>query len=231
MTTSPLLAPLKPGSKAILFGANGSGKSTLAIGLLTWTYKAYPDSRIVIIDLKRRYFPNGKNVLFPAGLDARLVGRRIGVPTGGVLIDGEPSLLQRRKRIWVVQGLYGAIRLMRWLYDNADARTPTYLFCDETNKLMDGAIAKADYQTLLSEGREINVGGVHIHQRPRNLSRSLITEIERIYIGHLRHVDDIKYLRDSLAIDLPLSPLPMFSWVGVDTVTGETLSFRTELDR
>lgn len=228
MATS-LLQPLKPGTKAVLFGANGSGKSTLAIGLLKATYAKYPRSRVVIIDLKRRYFPNGKDVLFPSGLDARLVGRRIGVPTGGVLVNGEPTFLQRRKRIWVVQGLYGAIRMMRWLYDNADARTPTYLFCDETNKLMDGAQAKEDYQTLLSEGREINIGGIHIHQRPRNLTRSLITEIERVYVGQLRHVEDMKYLHDNVSASIPLNTLPMFSWIGVDTTSGEVFRFRTEI--
>lgn len=229
MSTS-LLQPLKPGTKAVLFGANGSGKSTLAIALLRWTFERYRTARIVIIDLKRRYFPNGKDdVLFPAGLDARLVGRRIGVPCGGVLVDGEPSLLQRRHRIWVVQGLAGAIRIMHWLYVHADARRPTYLFCDETNALTENGRAQPAYQRLLSEGREINVGGIHIHQRPRGMTRSLISEIERVYVGHLRHVEDIKYLRDALSLTLPLRPLPMFSWMGIDTTNGQVVEFRTEL--
>lgn len=229
MATS-LLSPLKPGAKAVLFGANGSGKSTLAITLLRWTHDKYPNARYIIVDLKRRYFPQGGDVLFPDGLDARMVGKRIGVPTGGIkLKSGVPNLLERRKKIWVVQGLSNTLQLMYWIYNNADARTPTYIFCDETNQLTENGRAKPMYLALLSEGREMNVGGIHIHQRPRGITRSLISEIERVYIGHLRHIDDIKYLRDTLAVDIPLRPLPMFSWYGLDTVNGETITFRTTL--
>lgn len=226
-TLSPLLQPLGVGKRAMLFGQTGSGKSTFAATLADTTYKSTPRLRVVILDLKRRYFPNGSDVLFPDGVKARLVGKRIGIPSGGVIVNGTPSLMDRRKRIWVVQGLRNILVMLDWLYNHSDARKPTLIFADETNRLMDGARAKAVYETMLSEGREMNVGGIAIHQRPRNLTRSLLTESERLYIGHLNAQDDIDYLSQQTGYKVPR--LDYFEWLGIDQEHGVTLRFRTEI--
>lgn len=219
MDTLSRLLLLKPGTRMFVVGATGSGKSTFSIYVIHQSLLKWPRYRLVILDPKRRYFPNGSKALFPDGIKARLVGKRIGVPTGGIVVKGNPGFRSRNHRIWVAQGVGDILQLCNWLYDHADARKPTLVFADETYDLMAGSTAAFPLERLMKEGRELNVSSLTISQRPRRISRSMLTESELLAVGHLRHKDDMKYLRDNVNEDIrAVAPR---HWELVDQETGD----------
>lgn len=210
-----------------MLAATGSGKSTVSLALVEHYHRLYPLHRIAIIDPKRRYSvvrrPRDADarVLFPAGYDPRLVGRRRAVRVYGKLIKPIHGFRADVPAV-VIQDEGKVNEFFTWLYREADARRPWLVFLDESFDMMHGSSANRGLRRLYQQGREIGVGILTINQRPRGIDRVWLTEAEYLIVGTIRHYEDLKYL--SQTANAPKGtfdkPLPRYVFQFIDQTGG-----------
>jgi hypothetical protein len=205
--------------------------------LLDGILRRVPSSIIYIVDPKRRfiaYEPSKEGTHrshFPHGFAARLHEDRRGVGVFATTI--EPwTKLGGRGRLFLVQDEAKTEELFTYLYRHADAREAVFLYLDESFDVMQGIRANRDLRRLIQQGGELNVGTIIINQRPRFIDATFITESEYLYIGHLRRLDDRKFLAENVLDErtagLVQQVQPLYTWVYINQIEPEK-SFRFKL--
>jgi hypothetical protein len=213
-----VITPIKR-SRSFICGSTGSGKSTLGAALLEQYHRYYPAHHLLIVDPKRRFFAAPEDHparLFPDGYTASPHGRREGVSVAAEPLH-EVGAWHMRHPVLVVQDDDRALDAMSWLYRHADVRKPWMVYVDEAHHFQSiQGRAFGPLGTLISEGREIGIGLIAIHQRPRRLDVGHISEAQRLYIGTLHNADDRIHLARTVALPNPerlREPMPLHTFM------------------
>ena len=203
--THPLAAIVpKPVERVFIVGQTGCGKTVLACDMLEQYHRQHPRHRIFILDPKRAFFDapdQNSTALFPYGTLDQVRGKRRGIFVNARLLDDPGrSWFAGHETAFIVQE--GAMAwILSWIYDHPDDARPSLVFGDELLQFMRGIRADPLLRAILQQGRGLSVGFWGIHQTPRFIDHTLLSETDRLYIGTLYDPRDKERLMSVAPLD------------------------------
>ena len=197
--------PPTPG-RAFAVGTTGTGKSTLLEVLMSEYRKAYPETRVLIIDTKPRFRARMEINGITTAVSRRYAKWGMGtkpLPDSYVIPVGfDPK--KAMDQIWRLGGnvaIASTERETQWswanqcateFYEGYGAKVPRLILVDELGDFFKYQALADIYQRISRNGRERNVAFLAGSQRPRKVPVEMLTEMGRLYMFRLDFAEDIK---------------------------------------
>jgi len=169
------------GERALIVGQTGSGKTAFAC----WLMLRIPETPIIIYDTKIepkfRALPNSTVV---HNIMAAKTVMEESLEFDYIIVEPDDELLDKPEEL-------DAMLMFHYRHMHN-----TVAYIDEAATFHRNGRAFAGILALMSRGRSKGITTICSTQRPRGISRSLITEAQKIYVMYLADLDDKKRLND-----------------------------------
>lgn len=177
------------GERAVICGKTGSGKTTLMYSLILYSL-SFP---VIIFDTKVDETFN-KLPYYKEVEDIEDVF---------LAITKEPVILYRPHPADIRTGRIDAV--LQFIYENV---RNCYVYIDEAFQMHYGNQVLDGYLNILMRGRTRKIACISGIQRPRQISRFILTEANKFYIFNLQDFDDRKRLYEVIPDEKILEEIP-----------------------
>lgn len=201
--------------RAYVVGATDTGKSTLMEVLMNEYQIAYSVPKLpvmtLIADTKPRFKAEMELWGVPTSVTRRYSkwGYGSGIIPGSYVIEGKlASFASELDQVWKLGGKIAIVHAehknkresvaeaLRVFYEHYGAKRPRLAVVDEVADFYESRAWGSIIEQIARAGRERDLGLIAGSQRPRKVSKELLTEMSRLYMFELQWYEDLKHVME-----------------------------------